>query len=298
MTHTGRYHGGLVFLGKNEIELDSFCRIAAATLQDYGHCVERQSVQADVNGRITASRFSVHIALSKSRVEDSFQRGSRYRNMFDDTAFEDAQNIRLSLSLQPADPVNAPVDECELLLVVMLFRMVEAHRPDTVEWLDPDMQIETQAFLRAFENVSPRRVRGRQEILPRSGERFGPIDEMESKIHGRAETLTGSDPRRIEEGPVTLSDEEKLAWALRTEPHPDEYDFDSDVPSDVQRLATWAVTGVLATVSAPVALSVAAVNLARGEDFRLNTQALSLTAGLVGLQSSGMLERAMSLFTI
>ena len=39
-----------------------------------------------------------------------------------------------------------------------------------------------------------------------------------------------------------------------------------------------------------MALSVAAVNLLRGEDLRLNTQVLSLTALVVTLHASGVLH--------
>ncbi|MEE4208851.1 MAG: hypothetical protein V2I43_06265 [Parvularcula sp.] len=302
MNRQERYQGGLVFLGKHELELDGFCRIIVATLLDYGHCVESQSVQGDMNGRIVAARFSLHVALTKTVRKDQCQPGSRCRNIFGDTDFQDAQDMRLSFSLHPADPEREAKDECEHLLVVMLFRMVEAYRPNKVEWLDPKMQIETQIFLRAFNNVLPRRVRGRrQKVVP--GDRFTPVTKMAKSIQDSLEAPCEMAPSQAETSPVERTAEEKLAWALRTERHlgehePDVYESVDGVPSGIQRLAIWGMTGVLATLSAPVALALAAVNLARGEDFRLNTQVLSLTAGVLGLQSSGMLNRAVSVLML
>jgi len=54
------------------------------------------------------------------------------------------------------------------------------------------------------------------------------------------------------------------------------------------------MTGMMVFLSTPVAASMAAVNLIRGEDFRMNTQVLSLTGLLVSLQSSGALASAVS----
>lgn len=62
---------------------------------------------------------------------------------------------------------------------------------------------------------------------------------------------------------------------------------DEDRPSDILRLTSWGMTGAVASMSAPIALSLAAVNLIRGEDFRLNTQVLAYTVAIVALNSSG-----------
>ena len=64
---------------------------------------------------------------------------------------------------------------------------------------------------------------------------------------------------------------------------------DDDKPSDILRLSSWCLTGVLASISAPIAVSMAAVNLIRGEDFRLNTQVLVFTFAIVALNASNAL---------
>jgi hypothetical protein len=92
---------------------------------------------------------------------------------------------------------------------------------------------------------------------------------------------------------VHLSEEERVAFAMRADDE-DEDEFDMTEESDVGRLAAWGMTGVVYTISAPVAISLAAVNLARGENIRLNTHALALTGGIAALHGSGMLDRIMS----
>jgi len=180
-----------------------------------------------------------------------------------------------------------------------MYRMVDAYAADYVEWLDPETVLTTDEFLGAFSSVSPRRVRGRQQIIDDGAPRFAPIDETEPGLGVRYDAISGQKLFSGHDGPVSLSEEEALSLAFRLDPRPDEFDPTEDEPdSDIRRLATWGMTGVLVTLSAPVGISMAAVNLARGEDFRLNTHVLSLSGLLVVLQSSGALAEAVALLPI
>jgi hypothetical protein len=129
------------------------------------------------------------------------------------------------------------------------------------------------------------------------GAPFHSIDETEERLAKRIDIFTDSNADEDEFGLVELTDEEALSLAYRVCPHPDVIDMPSksdEAASDIRRLATWGMTGMLGFLSAPVALSMVAVNLARGEDFRLNTHVLSLTGLLVMLQSTGALANAVS----
>ena len=78
----------------------------------------------------------------------------------------------------------------------------------------------------------------------------------------------------------------------------DVIDGDTGAESDIRRLASWGLTGVVACLSGPVGLSMAAVNLMRGEDFRLNTHVLALTGFLVVSTSNGMVAQVVSALPI
>ena len=282
MTDTGRYHGGLVFYGYPEDPLDQFSRIVSSTLTDYGHPVERQSMQRGDSAQILTSQYQLRLDLDDLGHEDKGL----------DTSYEE-QAQRLTVKITPVAPGHEDRDITELMLVVVLYRMVDAFDVDQIEWLDPETVLPVEAFLGAFASVSPRRVRGRQEVLDHRGQRFAPVSETEAGLIQHYDTILGKAPHQGRFGLIDLTEEETLALAFRETPHPEELDADQlSAASDIRRLATWGMTGMLAFLSAPVAVSVAAVNLIRGEDLRLNTHVLSLTGLLVVLQSSGALASA------
>lgn len=286
MTQTGRYHGGLVFFGNPEQALDRFTRIVTATLEDYGHPVERQSILDRNNARIVASHYMVKLTMTDAP----------------DAIFEIKMNgkslQRVEISLTPVSAGHDDQDISELMLVVMLYRMVDVFATKSIEWLDPKTVLTLSQFLAAFTNVSPRRVRGHQEVLDAADAPFSEVGETEDELAERFESLVGQVAHKGQVGLIDLSEEETLALSYRFSRHPDEVEPSTSVQdeaqSDIRRLATWGLTGMVGFLSAPVALSMVAVNLVRGEDFRLNTNVLALTGLLVMLQSSGALASAVS----
>ncbi|MEM1005458.1 MAG: hypothetical protein AAGK26_08755, partial [Pseudomonadota bacterium] len=102
-----------------------------------------------------------------------------------------------------------------------------------------------------------------------------------------------AEPNASANRPIQLTDEQLLSIAFRAADDPPVFDDASDTatdapdrPSDALRLSSWCLTGVVASMSTPIALSMAAVNLIRGEDFRLNTQVLVFTMAIVALNAS------------
>ncbi|MBE1282448.1 MAG: hypothetical protein GJ676_03975 [Rhodobacteraceae bacterium] len=281
MTNSGRYHGGLVFFGTPENPLDQFSRIVSATLEDYGHMVERQSVQGNMSAHVLSSQYIVKMTLDAvhdldGQVLDSIQ------------VIEKPQ--RLEIELTPVAPGSEDPDITQLIMVVLLYRMVDMFDVEYIEWMDQKTVLQVEDFLGAFANVSPRRVRGRQEVLDQRGQRFAPVDETAPELMDHYDTILGKRPHSEEVGLIDLSDEEALALAFRETGRPDELTPDQEeAQNDIRRLAAWGMTGMMVFLSAPVAASMAAVNLVKGEDFRLNTHVLSLTGLLVVLQTSGAL---------
>ena len=93
-----------------------------------------------------------------------------------------------------------------------------------------------------------------------------------------------------------LSVEESLALAFRDDSEDliDPATPEEQAENDIRRLTAWGMTGMLVFLSGPVALSMAAVNLVKGEDFRLNTHVLALTAFVASFSGSGLLSNALS----
>lgn len=305
MTHQGRYHGGLVFFGYEDALLEKFSRMIAATFEDYGHPVERNSIQNARSARVTASHYIVKLTMSHELEHgEHCHRAIRLDSVggINPRRVQLAENQwRIQLDLFPADPENDDQDISELLLVVMLYRMFDEVEVAQVEWLDPAMQLSGEQFLEAFASVSPSLVRDENPENSYEHPRFAPIDDTERFLTQQYDVLAGSDTGITARGLPPLSEEQALAMAFRTETQIETGEspvaiVNPDGPSDIQRLAAWGMTGMMAFLSAPVAASMATVNLIRGEDFRLNTHVLSLTGFLVMIQSSGALASVVTTF--
>lgn len=258
MSKTPRYHGGLVFRHGRNPGIERFCRIVASTLHDYGHMVERQSILGPDVARVTTSRYVVELGLEERPERES-----------GDSA--DGPRQRLEIAMYPAGEIHENRDVSELILVVMLYRMVDFCDAESIEWLSPATVLTVSQFLSAFTTVSPRRVHSRQRAMA----------DLASAQPEPAAAMASE----------TAAEEEALARAFRCE----DDDMIETIPEDelrpnnVRRLATWGMTGMVAVISAPAALPIAALNVVRGEDFRLNTQILSLTGLLTVLHGTGTL---------
>lgn len=264
MRKIDEYHGGLVFYYGNDHGIEEYCRVVSSTLEDYDHKVMRQSILPDGQARINAGAIVIDLKLDCA-----------------------TRRRRLVLTMKTAGQAAVAANQAQLILLVTLYRMIEAYTAKSVEWLEPDVILPAGQFMSAFAKVSPRRVRARQEILEAGNNRFASVEDTAMSVSGRYDQIQGQ-PVFAKEGPVDIKEEEALAMTFRAGPRPDE--IDGKLParsrdSNARRLAAWSMTGVVTCVSGPVGLAMAAVNLARGEDFRLNTQVLALT-GFCGVVTS------------
>ncbi|WP_372572966.1 hypothetical protein [Ruegeria jejuensis] len=288
MTDTGRYHGGLVIQGYEDGALDRFGQIASATLEDHGHRVERQTLVNAHEARIVTSQYLVKLTYDRVAGLNSKDQG------------EAAQGkSRLYITLTPVSAELADQDMSELILVVMLYRMVDLATTESIEWLDSDVSLTVEQFMGAFANISPKRVGDRKQIIANKGERFAPIEEEVADLTTHYDYVSAQTPHCGRLGLVELSEEEALALTFRTEPLPAELEaiaLEDQPESDIRRLTSWSMTGCLYFVSAPVAVSMAAVNLIKGEDFRLNTHVLALTSSIMIYKNTGMIDSVTSFF--
>ena len=291
MTIPERYHGGLVFLSDAKNTLLECSEIAQETLEDYGHAVAHVIPEVGSKTLLHTASYSVQLALSRpANISPCSQHGVR-------SQANENRGLRLEITLEPSFQAYSEAETSELLMAVMLFRCLQVFPAMEVEWMDTDTKLTQSQFTSAFSGFATEPVA--KPVRPRrpNSNLFASIDDTAADLDAQMDAVLGRRRNRGRSGLVALSDQEILALSYRTDPHPDELtakDLDGQ-PSSQLRLATWAMTGVLATVSAPVAASLAAVNLLRGEDFRLNTQVLSLSAFVAFMQGSGAAS-AMSLF--
>jgi hypothetical protein len=292
----------LVFFGQPENILDQCADIVATTFEDYGHALQYQSQQAGKSACVHAGSYVADVSLAPHlTIGDGGRRRARH-GCGSVKAICGAPiecGYRLTISIAADAPEHDDREISELILVMMLYRLVDKFKCLQVEWLDPDTVITARQFLGTFTQVAPRKVRSVRQILTRAEDRFTPVDQMASNLEEQFDEILGDAPDASER----VTEEQALAHAFRSAGDPDpliDMDRPDEAPDDklsrdLQRLTSWGMTGMMAFLSAPVAASMAAVNLLKGEDFRLNTHVLSLTGLLVMLQSSGALASAVNM---
>ncbi len=292
MTPKHSYHGGLQFNGETEGAIERFAAIVAATLEDYGHLVERKTVRDTTEASIVSSQYLVRLTLDTQVVqtEDRFERMDRAAGL--KTIQKPAVTLpenRLTVTICPVSALLDDSEISELMLVVTLYRMVDICATQRVEWLSPNTVLTIQQFMSAFDTLPPAKKRNRKQIFEAVSGPFAGLDITEEEDLDEPEKKALKPAAR----PIQLSDEQLLSIAFRTETTEQTSDrddtppLDHDQPNDILRLTSWGLTGAVASVSVPIAASMAAVNLIRGEDFRLNTQVLAYTVAISALSTSG-----------
>ncbi|MEX0308236.1 MAG: hypothetical protein AB3N12_12705 [Ruegeria sp.] len=290
MTAKHTYHGGLQFDGSAEGALERLCEVVSTTLGDYGHLVERKTLLSASEASIVSSQYLVRLTLDSESTEVE----SNHHERMDRTAglktmarpAVSPPGNRLTISICPVSKLLDDREISELMLVVILYRMVDICTTRRVEWLSPKTVLTIEQFMSAFDSIAPRSSRNRKQIFEAISGPFAGLD-MPDYDATHAET-DQTKPR-----PIQLSDDQLLSIAFRTETdapltadHPKTSAEDEERPNDILRLTSWGMTGAVASISTPIALSLAAVNLIRGEDFRLNTQVLAFTTAIFGLNAT------------
>ena len=287
MTHPNRYHGGLVVFGYDGQLLDRFSRIAAATMEDYGHPVESNIRRSARVACVTASFYTIRLTLMQGMQPSQHGHRAIRLDPFGAISMGHGKGTemqwRVQIEMIPSDPTRDDRDISELLLVVMLYRMIDISDTRMVEWLDPLTLLKRDEFVQAFGSISPALVEAGAPVGDIDDPRFAPVDEMSRFYQHRH-----GDPVQARKLP-TRRRATRSGTFHNLEPAEDSAAGAEERPSDVQRLATWAMTGMMLFLSFPVAAVMAAINLLKGEDFRLNTHVLTLTGLLVMLQSTGLL---------
>jgi len=286
------YHGGLQFNGKAEGAIKRFSNIVATTLEDYGHLVERKSVLCGTEASIVSSQYLVRLTLDTQVTEphDRFERMDRAAGLKSiPRPIVTLPQNRLAITISPVSALLDDSEISELMLVVILYRMVDICATQRVEWLSPNTVLTIEQFMSAFDTLTPVKQRNKKQTFEAVAGPFAGLSIPEEEDLDKPQIKAPKSAGR----PIQLTDEQLLSIAFRTEPieQPTDRDkgtrpLDHEQPSDILRLTSWGLTGAVASVSVPIAASMAAVNLIRGEDFRLNTQVLAYTVAISALSTS------------
>ncbi|WP_170605187.1 hypothetical protein [Ruegeria arenilitoris] len=287
MTAKRSYHGGLQFNGKPDGALERFGHIAATTLQDYGHLIERKKLLSPQEASIVTSQYLVRLTLEVKEEVACDRYETLDRTVGLKTISRKSTTLppnRLTITICPVSDLMDDSEISELMLVVILYRMVDICSTLRIEWLSPNTVLTVEQFMSAFDSIAPRKPRDRKKAFDAISGQFTGLDLSDDGDIDQSESTAR---------PIKLTDEQLLSLAFRedTKPTAEAYSENAtpetdEIPSDILRLTSWGMTGAIASISGPVAISLAAVNLIRGEDFRLSTQVLSLTVAIFALNAT------------
>lgn len=206
-------------------------------------------------------------------------------------------------------------------LALSTLELAQVLDPDFVQWLQPDMMLQTSSFLSVLEKVTPRRVsaadRARKAeaerrkrptpVLAFPQEQTNRVSRLFPDIEITCERLESHAVAETAPASPVISDEKSRLSYMRSvfgrqdvvgdTKEPSEAEALPAEPSIPSRLATWVVSFVVALISMPVGLALIAYNLLRGEDLRLALTALALTGLFSGLAAIGAIDQAVSAIT-
>ena len=180
----------------------------------------------------------------------------------------------LTLGVRPAEQQNGQF-LAESRLAQVVFTVLSTMTPECIAWLSPSALLSASEFKHTLTAPAPRRVQ--VDTTSRHERPSGHRDHCSSDMQKHV-------------APAAEQKDDPLALALRHEPTlqelADEFGEDAVPEPNVRRASVWFMTALLALVAFPAAAALAIVNLLKGEDFRLATQALALTVFIAGTNAS------------
>lgn len=327
-----RCTAGLVFRGTRQFDMALLAGRLDKVLRTRGFTPGDYVMETQTHLRMSLGMFDLHL-----NTMDSSRHTAQSPKMQDiDVALGGAQHSQQAVTLGQNDTsvtltvtiVKCPTELPSLreaerstvtahsALALSTLELAQVLDPDFVQWLQPDMMLQTSSFLSVLEKVTPRRVstatmarrddaarrKRPSQIVPfsqtnayqtQASRVTRPFPDIETTVE-RLETRTVSE---TSQGP-------DKAQSLSLPPHPDmpqgtapdavlPAPLVTQEPTTVARLATWAVSILVAMISLPVGLALMVYNLVRGEDLRLAMIALGLTGLVAGLVASGITAQAL-----
>lgn len=329
-----RCTAGLVFLGTRSLDLPFLASRLERVLGARGFETGVSQMVSDDHLRMGLGTFELHlnaIDTSHQNVQpngmhtlDMAMNDSRQPESQGDLSVSDATlTLTVTIVKRPSELPSLRDAERSTVtahsaLALSTLELAQVLDPDFVQWLQPDMMLQTSSFLSVLEKVTPRRVsaadRARKAeaerrkrptpVLPFPQEQSNRVSRLFPDIDITCERLESHAEAEAAPAAPEMSDERSSRSYLRSVFSRQEVVQDQAEPADdtalpaepsiASRLATWVVSFVVALISMPVGLALIGYNLLRGEDLRLALTALALTGLFSGLAAFGAIEQAMT----
>lgn len=327
-----RCTSGLVFLGSRPLDLPFLATRLERVLSARGFDVGTSEVVSAGHLRMRLGAYDLHLTElntpARNGQTDGMQvidlalgNGRQPQNASDLNVADATLTLTVTIAKLPSDLPSLREAErstatAHSALALATLELAQVLDPDFVQWLQPDMMLQTSSFLSVLEKVTPRRVsavdrantaaaerrRRPNPVMPFSQAQANRVSRLFPDIDDTCDRL---ESRSRLETPATkavepLQDNTNLPYlraVFRREDEPAQATENLSSPAHIAepgttaRLATWAVSLGVSLLSLPIGIALMIYNLIRGEDLRLALTALALTGTLTGLVQLGLAEQ-------
>lgn len=322
MIQAERFKGRLGFKTRSDTLLNQGLVQAVDMLDDYGHPPAQINTRATGRIELESDQYRVVLRLRRLPLRMGFQI----------PAGIPAPAIFLDVTIERLFPTASDKEITELLLAVLLRRLSEALSPLLIFWQDAPKAMSRETFLAVFEHHDTARqeasdtaasvARLSRPVAPAKRQRKpgsharpavrkplrvpSPFEapsrpRLSQKLFS-SETVAPRKPRvhvgftPVEAMADDLERQCDRRAAIATVPADQVIDLtglrSTDHKGARQNIMTWAATGLIAMLSAPIAVLVLMVELMRGSQLQPRSQILTIAVFVGLLQGTGMVQAA------
>ncbi|MBN9886635.1 hypothetical protein [Salipiger abyssi] len=251
-------YAGLILPASTGFDIQKALGAAAAALKRLDTASGRPILRSNKRSAIMADRFGIDISAHDESSS--------------------ARHVAIRLIARQRGRLEGEL--VATILAQTVLAILEYCRVDRIEWFSPDTVIGSEDFIRLHTYVSPRRKR----LAPLEDEEEFALSESVRKAMAQ---------QGIEPAPVTAYTRKGTMVGKAVETVRDRI---AEQPPEERRLkfAGWLMTGLLGLMSFPIASALVVIGLGRGMDFRLATQALTMTSLFVTLQNADLLDMSVT----
>jgi hypothetical protein len=260
---------GLVFLGTRDIDITEAADSIRTTLEQMGHTITSWQVQTDESAVVVSCCHTLRVTVEQDACVDEF-----------------SQQVPRLLSLAIAEDDMVPVPDGRGLTndMVLTHALRDLHRhlsADYVRWTGHSRLLASTDFLMMTADL-PGPIEAQGVPVP-AREPKGPTSEAEE------DTTETDSPElaHLRSFLLAVDANPELTHAALNGP-------EVEPPlSTPQRLAAWFMCYAVLFLATPVGIALLLVNILKGENPRLATQAAALTGTFLSFQAMGTTAQAM-----
>lgn len=329
-----RCTSGLVFLGSRPLDLSFLAVRLEKALGARGFKIGTSEVVSPGHLKMGLGAFELHLTelrqSGKDRQSDGMQtmelalgHDPQTQRIADPAVTEATQTLTVTIVTLTSDLPNLRETErstvtAHAALALATLELAQVLDPDYVQWLQPDMMLQTTSFLSVLEKVTPRRISAAERaraaddarrsrphpVLPFSPRQASRVSRLFPDIDDTCERLKNRTLVEVSaEGSTARAEERKNLSCLRAVFRREDDTaapvavapvVESDEPSTASRLAAWVIALAVSLLSLHIGIALMIYHLLRGEDLRLAVTALALTGTFTALVELGLVEKAMT----